>query len=439
MTREGAAGLGLWLEHDLRAAMMRDARRMVEELLNDRALLPDAEPPRPLETCYARRALTVQTLFGPIVLRRSYYHHRNSGTGRCPLDEALYLVGASHTPALARLICRASSQSASYAEAAADLNAYSALDLDPRSFARLVAEVAPGLREALAALPAAEPQRGAIPVLYVSSDGTGTPMRREELEGIAGKQPDGSARTREAKLGCVFTQSATDEKGEPVRDPGSTSYVGTFAGCREAGILLRQEALRRGHGTALVVNYIGDGAPWVWENARLCFPGANEILDFYHASEHTGSLSRALWGEDASKAAAKQEQWCHQMKATDPSAMLREARDLLDTSHPLSAAQREEAQREIAYFTTHEKRTRYGEFRARGWFIGSGVIEAGCKTMVGRRFKQSGMFWSQRGAEDLLGLRCLIMGPHFEAAWQGRGPIIARQRAKARRWSPSAN
>jgi hypothetical protein len=426
--------------------MLRDARLMVEQMLNDRALLPDDETPRPFETRYKNRELRVQTLFGPIVLRRSYYHHSKSGTGRCPLDEAIDLVGNGHTPALARLICHASTQSASYEQAAADLNTFSGLQLNSRSFARLVAEVAPGLRQALNALPAAAPPassassaKAAITVLYVSGDGTGVPMRREELKDIKGKQPDGSAHTREVKLGCVFTQSSTDEEGEPIRDPGSTSYVGTFEGCREAGVQLYQEALRRGYGTAQQVNYIGDGSAWVWENARLNFPGATETLDFYHASEHVGTLAKALWGSDADKAKEKQEQWCHQMKATDPAGIVQEAKDLLDTSHPLSALQRAEAEREVAYFITHAQRTRYGEFRAKGWFIGSGVIEAGCKTVVGRRLKQSGMFWSQRGGEDLVSLRCLIIGPHFDAAWQGRRNILAKERAKARRWSASKN
>lgn len=429
--------------------MLSDARRMVEQMLNDRALLPDDAPPKPFETRYKDRKHRVQTLFGPIVLSRSYYHHSKSSSGRCPLDEALDLVGNSHTPALARLICHASTQSASYEQAAKDLNTFSGLQLNSRSFARLVAEVAPSLRQALSALPAAAPPaplskatssaKAAVTVFYISGDGTGAPMRREELKDIKGKQLDGSAHTREVKLGCVFTQSSTDEEGEPIRDPGSTSYVGTFEGCREAGVLLYQEAQRRGYGTAKQVNYIGDGSAWVWENARLNFPGATETLDFFHASEHVGVLAKALWGSDAEHAREKQEQWCHQMKATDAAGIVQEAKDLLDTSHPLSALQRAEAEREIAYFTTHAHRTKYGEFRANGWFIGSGVIEAGCKTVVGRRLKQSGMFWSQRGGEDLVSLRCLILGPHFDAAWQGRRKILEKERAKARRWSSSKN
>ncbi len=73
--------------------------------------------------------------------------------------------------------------------------------------------------------------------------------------------------------------------------------------------------------------------------------------------------------------------------------------------------------REIAYLQSHASRTRYGHYQVQGWFIGSGVVEAGCKTVVGRRLKQSGMFWSESGAENILSLRCLILGSHFDDAW----------------------
>jgi hypothetical protein len=417
---------------------MRDGLCMLQRLFNDRTLLPDNEPARALETRYAQRKHRVHTLFGTIVLKRSYYHHQRNGHGRCPLDEKLDLV-RGHTPALAKLICRASSQSSSFAEAAHDLKAYSGLDLDSRSFGRLIAEVAPTLSQALNTLcpSAAEPP---VSVLYVSTDGTGVPMRKEELKGTQGKQPDGSARTREVKLGCVFTQSSVDEKGEPIRDPDSTSYIGTFEGCRAAGILLHQEAHRRGYGTAQQVVCIGDGAPWVWENMRLSFPAAQQILDFYHASEHLGHLSAALYGSGNPEAKERQTQWCYQLKHSDSSDIIKQARDELKARQPLlTEAQCEDAQREIAYLQTHAERTRYGDYRAKGWFIGSGVVEAGCKTVVGRRLKQSGMFWSQRGGENLLQIRCLIMGQHFEAAWNARQHILEEQRRKARRWSTAAN
>ena len=397
----------------------------------------EGDTARPLEKRHKARSLQVQTLFGPVEIARNYYYHPPSNTGRCPFDEGLGLV-EGYSPALARLMCHAAAKSASYGEAARDLELYAGVPVQSRAFERLVKAVTPSLNEALQTLVLPPEDQKPIPILYASIDGTGVPMRREELEGRAGRQPDGSAKTREAKLGCVFTQTSTDDKGGPIRDCDSTSYVGTFAGCDTAGILLRQEALRRGLGMAVLLVFLGDGAAWVWECARKCFKGAIEILDFYHAAEHARQLADALFGTQNEEAGAHRKRWTDQMKDTNPDAMLQEARDLLNTSD-LPQERFDNAQTEIAYFEKHAARTRYGEFRAKGLFIGSGVIEAGCKCVVGRRLKQSGMFWSETGAENLLSLRCLVLGPHFETVWTTRRQILQRQQLAARRWQASLN
>jgi len=425
-----------WIEQGLRDALLLDGKRIIAALYNDRSLLPDDQRPLPGESIHHDRPRRLHTLFGRIELRRNYHHHAHSGSGRCPLDDSLGLEGAM-SPAVARLACRAASRSGSYQEGAEDLAVYAGLHLDPRDLGRMVAALAPGLREALAALelPVA-PGAAPIPVLYASCEDTGTPMRREELEGRQGKQEDGSARTREAKLGCVFTQTVTDAEGNPLRDPDSTSYTGTFQGCREAAVLLRQEALRRGLDHARQVVCIGDGAAWVWENFRLTFPGAVEILDFYHASDHVGQLATAIHDDDPVRAAACRTRWCHDMKHDSPAALMAESRALLHAHPEWSAAKRDAVQQQLDYLHNHASRTDYGRYQANGWFIGSGVIEAGCKNVVGRRLKQSGMFWSEHGAEDILSLRCLVLGPHFDAAWKARRALLTRQQAKARRWSP---
>lgn len=433
MVREkGLGACPQWLEEEFRAALHRDACGMLERFFSDPELFPDEEPAGPMEKRYGGRPLLVQTLFGTVRLHRRYYHHLPSRTGRFPLDDKLGLVG-SFSPAVARMMCQASARSGSYAEAARDLRLYAGVEIETRAFDRMVAGVAPVLCEALESLPpvvALQP----IPVFYVSSDGTGVPMRREELAGCAGRQPDGSAKTREAKLGCVFTQTVTDEEGQPMRDPDSTSYVGTFDGSSNLGVKLRHEALRRGLGRARQVVFLGDGAAWVWETARLNFPDAIQILDFYHASEYVGELAALLFESDDAKRLRERQRWTSRMKETNPHEMLEEIRKLV-AAGGYSSAQTEKINGKLAYFENQSARTEYGKFRAKGYFIGSGVIEAGCKCVVGRRLKQSGMFWSEDGAENLLSLRCLILGPHDADAWAARPKIIAQQRAKARRWS----
>jgi len=78
----------------------------------------------------------------------------------------------------------------------------------------------------------------------------------------------------------------------------------------------------------------------------------------------------------------------------------------------------EEILKEAEYFQTNIQRMRYPEFRAKGLFVGSGVIEAGCKAVIGSRLKQSGMFWTVRGANDIIALRCCRLNGRFEDYWE---------------------
>lgn len=213
-----------WFETDLRDALAHDAPRMIEDLFNDRQLIPTTPPPLPGETVHHNRPIPIpiHTLFGTVTLKRRYFHHANSHSGRAPLDLILDLT-EHHTPAVAKLICQASTNAGdSYQEASDIFTVFTGLKLEARSFHRLINRLTPELTEALPTLPASADTKP-IPILYNENDGTGVPSRAEELAGRKGKQPDGSARTREAKLGCVFTQTTTDDEGKPLRGPPPTS------------------------------------------------------------------------------------------------------------------------------------------------------------------------------------------------------------------------
>jgi len=407
-----------WLEMGLREALQKDGRRALEELFNDSNWRVKEDQTRPGEKCYAARLTTVDTLFGPLCLRRNYYTDGQGG-GRAPLDEALGIVEGC-TPALARLMCRAGAAE-HYEEAARSLHDYSGVRINGRRIQRMMNRMGPQMAQ----WPRPSPPLIPPPpdqVFYVEGDGTGIPVRPEETEGRKGKQADQSAKTREVKLGCVFTQSEEDEEGKPVRDPDSTSYVATLEPAAEFGALLRAEAFRRGLALAKLIVFLGDGAAWVWELARVNFPGAVFILDFFHAAEHLELLAAALFGENTETAKTQWEQWVNALKEQPDGLdiVLREARQVL----PRRGKRREAALKQIAYFESNTNRMRYAEYLARGLFIGSGVIEAGCKTFVGQRLKQSGMFWGVPGAQNVLDIRSLLENRLFEQFWdQYRKPI----------------
>jgi len=77
-------------------------------------------------------------------------------------------------------------------------------------------------------------------------------------------------------------------------------------------------------------------------------------------------------------------------------------------------------EREIGYFEKNKDRMRYNEFRRQGLFVGSGVVEAGCRTVIGQRLKQSGMHWTVKGANSIIALRCCFLSNRWEDFWEYR-------------------
>ncbi len=256
-----------------------------------------------------------------------------------------------------------------------------------------------------------------IPILYVQMDGTGVPVVRKETLGRQGKTEGQPAHTREAKLGCVFTQTSWDKEGYPIRDPHSTTYTGAIETADEFGKRLYLEAWNRGWNRAEKKVVIADGAEWCWNQADLHFPGAIQIVDLYHARQHLWELARRLHPNDE----ASQKAWMktHQKRLLDKGKIekLVAALRSIDSNNPEVT---EKLRIEAEYFERNAERMRYPKFRRQHLFVGSGVIEAGCKSVIGSRLKRSGMFWTVRGANAILALRCCHLNGRFEDYWEGR-------------------
>lgn len=397
------------VELGLREALFKDGRALFEQIYAQPGLSIPGDASRPGEKCHAGRSKEVLTLFGPVGLRRNYYFDPPAGQGRVPLDAALGLIN-SFSPAVVRLSDRAAARQG-YEAASQDLRAMAGLEIEPRQIQRLVGLSAPSVQEQMEEGPEAGP--GPIPVMYVEADGTGVPMRAEELEGRVGKQEDGSAKTREVKLGAVFTQTRTDEEGQPVRDYQSTTYVGSFEQAQDFGGRLRREARRRGLGRAQKVVFLGDGAAWIWELARVNFPLAILILDLYHALEHLHALCEGLYG--AGPWAKRMEQtWEELLRSDQVEEVIEAATRRLEALGPQPD---DSLGRQIAYFANHKDKMRYRTYRDQGLFYGSGVVEGGCRAVIGQRLKESGMFWGLTGATNVTVLRCALIGHRWDECW----------------------
>jgi hypothetical protein len=160
---------------------------------------------------------------------------------------------------------------------------------------------------------------------------------------------------------------------------------------------------------------LGDGAEWIWNQASLHFPDAIPIVDLYPAREHLWSLAAKLFPNDS----PAQKRWVMVRKdKLDQGKIERLAASLRSqaASHPELA---EDIHPEADSFERNKERMRYPTFREQGLFVGSGVIEAGCKTVLGR-LKQSGMFWTVHGANAIIALRCCQLSAKFEEYWEAR-------------------
>jgi hypothetical protein len=250
-----------------------------------------------------------------------------------------------------------------------------------------------------------------IPILYVQMDGTGVPVVKKETEGRKGKTDGQPAHTREVKLGCVFTQTTWDKEGYAIRDPDSTTYTGAIETAEEFGKRIYLEAWNRGWRRAEKKVVMGDGAEWIWNLADLHFPGALQIVDLYHSRQHLWDLARRLYPSDP----VNQKAWMkvHQKRLLDKGKIEKLVLSLRSTEST-NPEVLEKIRTEADYFERNTERMRYPKFRRQHLFIGSGVIEAGCKTVIGSRLKQSGMFWTLRGANTIIALRCCHLNGRFE-------------------------
>ena len=417
-------------EAGLLAAVKHDAARLLEALLNDPEAPIQLPQACPGEQRCGHQPKMVLTLLGYITLRsRQYLYDPEKRTGRFPLDQALELI-EGYSPGVAKRMCRAGALAGSFEAASQDLLAYQGLEIDARQIQRMIQRVGPRMAKWRATqAPVHNPAAGGI--FCLGTDGTGAPMRRKALRGCKGKRPGQRARTREVKVGAVFThrlpenqecpqkqQRSKHKHPRPERDYQSTSYVAQICTAEEFGVELRAEALRRGIAWAKTVVFLGDGAAWIWKLARVNFPDAVFILDFYHATEHLTLLVNALYGEASAQAKKLFRRWRKHCLADKLDQVIAQAKAAL----PKGGKARTLANKQIAYLARNRSRMLYETFLKAGYFIGSGVIEAGCKTVVGQRLKQSGMLWGLKGAGHMLTVRAALLSRWFDEFWNAPSP-----------------
>ncbi len=362
------------------------------------------------------------TVLGNMKVKRAYYYDKECKVGVCPKDAALGVEGTSISPCVQRIMARVGAYRP-FALGEEDIREMAGISVNAKEIERVSHKLGDDVEEFIkkqAITSLAESEKvisvKTIPKLYICMDGTGIPVVKAETAGRHGKGEDGQAKTREVKLGCVFTQTGVDKNGYPVRDEGSTTYVGVIETAEEFSHRIYAEAQRRGIDSAKNVCVLGDGALWIWNIAEEQFPGATQVVDLCHAREHYWNVARVYFGNDASK----MNEWAERRREE---LDIGKVEDVIAAIKELSASAGKEKgvyEREISYFGKNKERMRYDKFRREGFFVGSGVLEAGCRSVIGQRLKQSGMHWTVKGANSIIALRCCYFSNRWEDFWEYR-------------------
>ena len=367
-----------------------------------------------------RRSKQVHSVLGPLRLERAYYHCSWCGHGFCPRDQHLRIENTSLSPALTRMTGTVGAL-VSFQEGSALLTELAGVAVDAKQVERTAEALGQEISQDERGY--AEPSDTlALPqTLYLGMDGTGIPLRAEELAGRAGKQPDGSAKTGEVKLCTIWSAESLDAEGTPIRDEGSVTYsaalesasaLDTAAARSPFAERVWREATRRRFCQVSRTAVLGDGAAWIWNIAEDQFPKAIQIVDRYHAKQHLSDLGKALYGPTSPRAAQWAERRKEELDTGEFRALLHAIRRQVSRS--------EDARRCLRYFQTNRHRMRYPEFHAQGLCTSTGVVEAGCKVAIGTRLKRAGMHWTIHGANAIIALRCSKLSGRFQDFWERR-------------------
>lgn len=423
MRTRGEHGNFADFERELHAKIMEVEREILAEEMaradvDVEAIVVEGDTYRRVVRC----ADTYITASGPVHIERTLYKDRTDETGRaiCPMDLRLGIFEGRWTPLAAQqatwVVAQMTPQLAEelFARIGNMSPSKSSLDRLPKALSARWEEERVHFEKALRAQDVIPQHTCSV---AVSLDGVLAPMK------------DGQAQHK---------RQTTAEQGQLTRGPAGYREIGcgTLSFCDAEGDLLgavrmarmpesKKTTLKRtllADVTAvlaarpdLVLVKLADGAEDNWTFLSEQMPEGIEIVDFFHAAEHLSAALASVYGDGTVEARRRFEDLRFVLKE-DPEGVEKVIRslDYLRKKHP----RKERLSKELAYFRKHRHRMRYHQFVAEGLPIGSGVVEAACKTLVTQRMKQSGMRWGHEGGQAILTVRGWAQsGDRFDRAW----------------------
>lgn len=231
--------------------------------------------------------------------------------------------------------------------------------------------------------------------LYVSMDGA----KVNTLDGWV-----------EVKSGVVFDAIVKEKK--PVRK--MTTYLGSFEESSVFMSRLYTEAYKRGLDKAEKVAVIGDGAQWIWNESSIHFPGALNIMDYYHGTERIWTIGNLLYGDGEPEVKQFTSPHIDRLKRGQIESII----GILKRIKRGSKQVKDTIEKTIGYYENNKDKMRYSIYKRKGYFIGSGVVESSCKHLIAERLKGSGMRWSINGANSILQLRVCFLNNQWDELWR---------------------
>ncbi len=442
------------LEQEVLTQILALGQGWLQEVLQERAKESDAVCSREgacghRQHVVSKRPRQVLSVFGPLTIWRNYSHcveKRKAGEqeeneqcriGEVPFDRVWGLTGQRSSPGVQRLVSYFSAR-LTHEEVAETLDRMLPLHLSARQVGNILQPIGEAfeqeeerqmqqIMERAAKKDSSEAeqqkeQEAPIKRLYVEMDGVLARLRRGSVPMESQEQERKGDVYREVKVGAVFVGEPGHERSELVPGvfvdtAGPIRYVARRTSAQDFASRIYALAHAAGVQRATEVVILGDGAKWIWGIAEEQFPGAVQIVDEYHAREHLWNVAHAAFAAQP----AEREAWVKTVSERLAHGQVEEviaAIQRLPPIPPEPGKTRSILETEADYFRTNMERMRYLAFRAKGMHVGSGIAEAGCKTVVSTRAKRSGMRWTPGGLDAVLAVRTAVLNQDFDQTWQ---------------------
>jgi hypothetical protein len=231
-------------------------------------------------------------------------------------------------------------------------------------------------------------------VVYIEADGAALNTRQKDETGST---------WRESKLGEVFTTNDIyywrDKRGKRQHTLKRKEYVSYIGSVLEFKKQLFACAVRNGYGEYKETVLLSDGAAWIRNMKEELFPDAQQILDYYHLCENVSNYAKQIFEMDEKRYKPWSEEVCEALRGGEYQKVLSEI------GKPSDRKKGENITNLYSYISNNANNIDYPMYISKGYFIGSGAIESGNKTVLQQRLKQAGMRWNVESAQPMLTLK----------------------------------